>query len=566
MGVGRLTWRTPTGAMLWEIRGRHKWNFLWQGAGLAASVLFACWAEHRIAQDFRDVLGFAAFCCFVGAYGHLLICFSNIEVDAGRVQVGFPGRLLLKPVSTGQLVLVPMLCGGAVIVTVFVLWAELVLRQHLLAFTVADLLWTSTVLLSFFWWIQALAWSLPSFKGRMLTVFIVGVLHFLVWRPPPILAGSFSGWQKPMLAAFLVCAVPVAWTGLKLVRQGRWEGPSRVAMLWSRLRFARAWRWRKQFGSAFGAQLWLEWRGQGCRLPVISGGIAFLIVGVAAIPILMFRKVSAGAGQAGDAETVSLLSMYVLPLLILPLVLSVLLAPALATSDRFHFTGELPGYISIRPMTNGGFVLAKVLMALATSALTWLLTAAAFLFLALMAKGTLFSKAGVITPYGTMAYQTGCAPVLLLLVLWTWRNLVTGIGAGLSGRTWIAVVSVLWRLALLEGLFALVIAARTNPGFRETLLQWLTGILIVCLTAKIAISILAFVCGLHRSAITASAVGWIVGGWLVCGLFVTSYAYDVCSEINKPDLWIWAALGGFLILPLADLAIAPLALAWNRHR
>ena len=94
----------------------------------------------------------------------------------------------------------------------------------------------------------------------------------------------------------------------------------------------------------------------------------------------------------------------------------------------------------------------------------------------------------------------------------------------------------------------------------------LTGILIVCLAAKIAASIAAFVWGLRRNAITACAVGWIVGGWLVCGLFVAGYAWHVCNATDKTDLWIWIALGGFLILPLADLAIAPLALAWNRHR
>jgi hypothetical protein len=47
---------------------------------------------------------------------------------------------------------------------------------------------------------------------------------------------------------------------------------------------------------------------------------------------------------------------------------------------------------------------------------------------------------------------------------------------------------------------------------------------------------------------------------------LAGYANQVCNTINQPGLRIWIALGGFLILPLADLAIAPLALAWNRHR
>jgi hypothetical protein len=103
-------------------------------------------------------------------------------------------------------------------------------------------------------------------------------------------------------------------------------------------------------------------------------------------------------------------------------------------------------------------------------------------------------------------------------------------------------------------------------NFREVLLHWLTTILVACLAVKITLSITAFVLGMRRNAITARAVGWIVGGWLVCGLFVTGYAGHVCNSIHQPGLRIWVTLGGFLILPLADLAIAPLALAWNRHR
>ena len=98
------------------------------------------------------------------------------------------------------------------------------------------------------------------------------------------------------------------------------------------------------------------------------------------------------------------------------------------------------------------------------------------------------------------------------------------------------------------------------------LTHWLTGILIVCLAAKIAVSIAAFAWGLRRNAITPRAVVWIAGGWLACGLFVAGYAGHICGVIHKPELRVWVALAGFLVLPLADLAVAPLALAWNRHR
>ena len=86
------------------------------------------------------------------------------------------------------------------------------------------------------------------------------------------------------------------------------------------------------------------------------------------------------------------------------------------------------------------------------------------------------------------------------------------------------------------------------------------------LAAKIALSAVAFGLGLRRNTLTAGAMGWMVGGWLIGGLFIAGYAGLVCQALGKPGVWIWAALAGFLALLLADLALAPLAMTWNRHR
>ena len=417
--------------MIWEIWGRHKVSFLWQGVALAASAFFVYWKTHGASESFGDLLGVASLCCFLGAYLHLMVCFGYMEFDARRVQLGFPGRLLLKPVSTARLVLVPMVFGGAVVVTIFALWTGLVL-PHLSAINVSNLLWISTVLLSLFWWMQALEWSLPLLKVRSVVLLMVVVIHFLMLLLPGLVMTfapvwtSQSGWLWGVLYALLMSALPVAGMGLKLMRQGRWEGPSRISMLWSRLRLARARGVRKKFASAFGAQFWLEWHRQGLVLPGVWGGIALLV-----FPVLL-----TGFKWVG-VDTPSLEAILII-LLVLPLALSLVWGYALAKFDLFHSTGELPVYIAVRPMTNGGFVMAKLVMALAASALTWLFTvAAACLCLAIVGTGTLFSKAGLVTPFGPVAYMTGCVPVLLLLVIWTWKNLVAGIGVGLTGRSWI---------------------------------------------------------------------------------------------------------------------------------
>jgi hypothetical protein len=83
---------------------------------------------------------------------------------------------------------------------------------------------------------------------------------------------------------------------------------------------------------------------------------------------------------------------------------------------------------------------------------------------------------------------------------------------------------------------------------------------------NISVSIAAFGYGLRRKVMTGGAVGWIAGGWLAGGTFLAAYSGLVCILMNKLDQWIWITLTGFLVLPLADLAIAPLSLAWNRHR
>jgi len=554
MPIGRLAWRTPTGAMVWEIWGRYKVSFLGQAMALAASAFLVYWKTHGASESFGDLLGVASFCCFLGAYLNLVVCFGHIELDARKVQLGFPGRLLLKPVGTARLVLVPMVFGGAVVAAIFALWTGLVL-PHLSAINVSNLLWISTVLLSLFWWVQALAWSLPLLKVRSVVLLLVVIIHLLVLVLPQLPTNISSGWQWQILAALLASAVPAAWLGLKLMRQGSWEGPSQISRLWSGLRLARARGGREKFASAFGAQFWLEWRRQGLVLPGVWGGIALLV-----FPVLLTGFKWAGVDDPPPAAILVIL-------LGLPLVLSAVWGFELAKFDPLHPMSELPVYISVRPMANGGLVMAKLVMALAASAWTWLLTVAAIgLCLAIVGAGTLFSKAGLVTPFGPVAYLTGCGPVLLLLVIWTWKNLVAGIGVGLTGRVWIIRLFPVWRFTFLLGLFALVVAARTHVNFREILLRWLTGILVACLAAKLAVSIAAFVWGMRRNAITARAIGWITGGWLACGLFVAGYANHVCRAINRPDLWIWIALGGFLILPLADLAIAPLALAWNRHR
>ena len=151
-------------------------------------------------KSIGEILILVSLLCFLGAYLHFLICFGYIEFDARKGQIGFPERLLLKPVSTTRLILVPMVFGGAAIVAIIAIWTELVLRHLLLppaspAFSPFwTMLWIGTVLVSLFWWMQTLAWSLPLFKGRVPVVLTVAMTHLLVLILPGLISIFAPDW------------------------------------------------------------------------------------------------------------------------------------------------------------------------------------------------------------------------------------------------------------------------------------------------------------------------------------------------------------------------------------
>jgi len=115
---------------------------------------------------------------------------------------------------------------------------------------------------------------------------------------------------------------------------------------------------------------------------------------------------------------------------------------------------------------------------------------------------------------------------------------------------------------------AFILAARIHDDaeFRAWLFQRLPAILIFALVVKLSFSAWAFRVGLRRKAVTPAAVGWIVGGWLAAGLYLAFFARRATAGLAEPGTWISCGMFGFWLLPLADLALAPLTLISNRHR
>ncbi len=220
-------------------------------------------------------LTFIPLLLFHRVYLHLLTCFGYLDVVGGDLNLGFPRRLLLKPLSTLQLAAIPMFTGGMVFIGVFSIWAYLILSRGT-GFLATP--WFGACLLSLFWWVQATAWSAPeSQAGRSLIVLSVAVVNLLVGLLPLLPTPPAVWVQWTILGTLLSSACLVAVLGLQLVRQGAWVGPSLIDRLWRVRASAQPRTRRKKFRSAFHAQFWLEWQRQGRLLPFLSSALILML-------------------------------------------------------------------------------------------------------------------------------------------------------------------------------------------------------------------------------------------------------------------------------------------------
>ncbi len=548
--------RTPTGAVLWEIWTRNRWGFAAQAAGLLVSIALTRWARSlpELAANFLIMMSIG---CFAGALIQTLASFGYLEVDTRRVQSGLPTRLLLKPVTTARIVATPMLLAAAASTVVFLTWAELVLSHAGLSFPL-DRLWLSAAIVSFSWWGQVVSWSFPHLPWGRATIFVVtGCANLLLGAGPWLFPQVPAGRWRWILAAMLATAPLIALAGVRRGRHGAWESGSSWPATTPSARPAR--RRAKRFRTAFRAQFWLEWRRQGVLLP----GVCVCLMLVAPLLILVPKM----QGENGANDEASLLTLLA-GLLPIPLLLSGVMAPAMAKFDQGQSLDEMPVFIAIRPMTNGGFLLAKLAVAALASVSSWLVVLLFDLvFMAVYGRGTFFSGvAQMMAAHGVLIFLAGCLPPILFLMLWTWKNLVENFWAALIGplrNVWIPL-----KIVVFGACAWAVVWARIDAEFGARLLAWLPWVPWVIgatLIGKVALAIASFAAGLRRKAITPGAIAWIAGGWVGGGLFFGGYAALACAFSPKAEYWPWVAALGPCFMPLAGLALAPLAIARNRH-
>lgn len=539
--------RSPALALAWQLWGRHR-----RGLAVVAAALLVCAAlAHALPADTWDRTNAALPSMqFVFALLYVAAAFAfGFECQLEAKESGFPARMFTLPVRTGVLVGWPMLQGMAAVALLWAAWAYFVLRPSGIE---APLAMTALLAAAFVAVLEALLWS-PFGLPWVRVLAAVLLLPTLLLSPlfGPALGATETGllW---LFAALVPAAFVVAFAGVARARRGDnpdWQARS-ITPLPRAARFDV--RPQRPFPSPQRAQFWFERRRHFLTFPVAVG--CFLLLHLAMI--LWVEQRPENRIKLG-------LNFLFCPPLLAPF-LGCFLGRAGASAGNPY---PLSSFTATRPVSAGTLVAAKLKVAALGTLAAWALVLVAALVWARAAGIDERLPAWwshLVREHG--AWKVGAAVLLAVIGLYliTWKLLVDSLFLGLAGRPWI------FRGALLAyGLgptFALTQAVRWmdraqfSATLWDTLSWWAAGaVLLKLLAAGVVLHAL-----LRSGLVEARTLTKLLGVWLLLagGLFALASAVVPAGAIPASLI----ARGVVLALPLARLAAAPLAMAWNRHR
>ena len=505
----------------------------------------------------------------VGAFSYLVCIFSfSRETPLETRASGFPTRLLTLPLPTRSLVAWPMLWGTSILASAWLTLTWSVLR--IAGDDLGILIWWPALLLAVVLaWLQAIVWSpfpLPWLRA-ILAAPLVGAPVIV----PHILLIAFNigeGLAAALLAVQLPAAYLIAVRGVSRARRGDmacWTWPGWRAWL----RWISATTVNRPFLSPARAQLWFEWRRCGLTFPLMTA--VWAIFWVPMIPItVQFIEDAAQGGLAlvppillheiGSHWLVVGSLLFFLPLLAAATGLELGKLPG---RDR---TRVLSSFLATRPVSEGFLVRAKFEAAALSALAGWgVAVAGLLLWFALGGRGADMAEQfeAIRQRHATVSFWTTLTLLVGGSVVLTWLQMIEMIWVGLVGRTW-QVVSGVVGFGILVGLIVFGEWLAKSPQYWQTftgLLPWLAGVVVVLKSQTAAWSLSR----LKRDArIPSRVLIGVLAAWgtLAIGLLV------VLRWLMPGDVVPFAGLviGITLLLPLSRLALAPLALAWNRHR
>ena len=545
---------SPAAAIAWEFWHRHRAGFLAlvvYGIVLAGIKLVVLARGRAVVFESGESFALAVMVPLTVTFTYCLAVFTyGLSGDVAARPSMYPRRRFTLPVSTTALAGWPMLYGT---IAMALLWAAT--RTLVLWPTGVDIpvIWPAAAAAALITWTQALTWmpyGLPGLRV-VLAVLWLGTIDSIV-----LLALRYQATESVMLAimvpqiplAFLAARFAVARARCGVVPDWRgafdWLGRSAVA------------RGRhRSFASPARAQAWLEWRRHGRTLPAL---VAMLLPFELA---LLFTT-----GDTPSLVFVILGGVLLTPPFMAAFVAATVRKPDLDGHEPREEYGLAP-FLATRPLSDRALIAAKLEMALASTALTWVLVIGAIplgLWLSHTWPVVIDRWQRTVAAMGAARASVMWLILVAAFVAATWKQLVQTLYIGMTGRIWIVRASLVLTLAVLCAIGPLLDWIGSNHAVQAAL--WnnvppLLGVLAgvkVCAAAWVAVRLFRSRLVRDRTLVLGAAA------WCVAVLALSAVlSWWIASELFPRYLFVYAAI---LAIPLVRLSVAPLALAWNRHR
>jgi hypothetical protein len=556
--------RRPAVAIAWQIWHQSRVGFVGLIALLVSfGVANWVWLRHGHHAELAKTAGYIVLPLA------LLLTLFGFHFTEGQRKGGFgsfPTRLFILPVSTAILVGLPMLYGAVSVLLVYVALCRFVFAPLGIMF---PLLWPALYLVASLAVFQTIVWTIP--ERRYLKLLCLGSAAAgigLAWMffLPHILEGTLSelGYEgsvrvfRNTLFGILCLVGPGAylfnvWSVQRQRHGGRPFDFGTGSILQSIIPRRRV--CRRPFGSLHRALLWYDWRRTGLILPVT---VAVVLV-LTCVPAVL-------SGPLSSEATTRL----VVWLVIAPVALAGVIGRGFCKFDFWSADLRMTPYAAVRPVSPGQWVATRLMVALLSVVLTWMVVALALWgSLGVAGDEAVVSRFQEVLSRYTglrLAMATGFGVVLLLVL--TWRFLISGLATGLwARRTWYFTSNTIYAVVLLSLFFA-AIWWSDRPGRAQSLtdfVRWIegtTGVLALAVLVKLGLGTWAWFKVARFRLASARSVGSYLVGWAVTvGLLVIGW---ITVTIQVFPLRAIICLLLVLLVPLARPALAMAALRANR--
>lgn len=153
---------------------------------------------------------------------------------------------------------------------------------------------------------------------------------------------------------------------------------------------------------------------------------------------------------------------------------------------------------------------------------------------------------------------------LLLLPALTWKFSVENMFIGLCGRKWVVNFFIPGTAVAFWSLPALGWWLYKSPAVLQFLINAAPYLLVLLVAVKLALAGHVYRVLRRRQLIEPAAAQRVAAVWLAAVILLSGLALALIPSAILP--WHTAVCSAILLVPIVRIGLAPLSLAWNRHR